>query len=309
MVALLIFIVDQFWPVVNTFVSDGYHSFLFPMIVYFNGAFIPKEDVRISPDDRGFTFADGVYEVICAYGGRLFKLEQHLQRMARSLQALRITGLDAGGVGEAAGEVLRRNGLERANAKLYLQVTRGAAPRQHAFPDEAIAPTVYVSAAPYELPEERWARGVKVILVPDVRWSRCDVKAVALLPNVLASQQAKEAGAYEALFVREGVVTEGSHTSFCGVFDGVLVTYPLDNHILAGITRGVVLELCRALAVPFRESPIGEGDLHRAGELMVLGTTTGIMPVIEVSDWPVGDGRPGPITRELQRAFRETVFL
>jgi D-alanine transaminase len=279
------------------------------MIVYFNGAFMPKEDVRISPDDRGFTFADGVYEVICAYGGRLFKLEEHLRRMARSLRALRIAGFDVSGVGEVAREVLRRNGLERAEAKLYLHVTRGVAPRQHAFPDEAISPTVYVSAAPYELPEERWARGVRVILVADVRWSRCDIKAVALLPNVLASQRAKGAGAYEALFVREGVVTEGSHTSFCGVFDGVLVTHPLNTRILAGITRGVVLELCRALDIPFRESPIGEGDLHRASELMVLGTTTGIMPVTEVGDWPVGGGRPGPITRKLQRAFREMAVL
>jgi D-alanine transaminase len=275
------------------------------MIVYFSGAFIPKEDVRISPDDRGFTFADGVYEVICAYNGQLFKLEEHLRRMERSLQALRIAGLDVSGLGEVVGEVLRRNDLERADAKLYLQVTRGVAPRRHAFPDEVISPTVYASAVPYRLPEEKWAQGVRVILVPDLRWSRCDVKSVALLPNVLASQQAKEAGAYEALFVREGVITEGSHTSFCGVFDGMLVTHPLNNRILTGITRGIVLDLCRELGIPFQESPIGEGDLHRASELMVLGTTTGIMPVVTVDDWPVGDGRPGPTTRRLQRAFRE----
>lgn len=279
------------------------------MIVYFNGHFIPKEDVRISPDDRGFTLADGVYEVICAYGGRLFKLDEHLRRMERSLRALRIAGLDVSGLGKVAEEMLRQNGLKQADAKLYLQVTRGVAPRQHAFPDKAVPPTVYVSAAPYEPPQTKWAHGVKVILVHDSRWSRCDIKSVALLPNVLASQRAKEEGAYEALFVREGAVTEGSHTSFCGVFDGVLATHPLGNRILAGITRGVVLDLCRELGIPFRELPIDEGDLRRASELIVLGTTTGIMPVIAVGDWPVGDGRPGPITRDLQRAFREMALL
>ncbi len=276
-------------------------------IVYFNGRFLPKEQVHVSPDDRGFLFGDGVYEVLHAYSGRLFKAEEHFRRLGRSLSELRIGGVEAESLHEVAGELLRCNGLEEGQASLYVQVTRGVAPRKHAFPEPGTPPTVYLSASPFRPAPEKWEQGVKVILVPDTRWARCDIKAVSLLPNVLASQQAREQGAEEAIFVRDGVVTEGAHTNLLAVLDGRLLTHPLDHHILPGITRAVVLDLCQELGIPAHELPIRQEELQAAEELFIVGTTTEIAPVVQVEGWRVGDGRPGPITRALQRAFREVV--
>ena len=273
------------------------------MIVYFNGEFRPKEEVRISPDDRGFLFADGAYEVIRSYDGKLFRLEAHLLRLENSLGALCIIAPNISELQEAAVQLVERNDLSRGDAALYIQVTRGVAPRKHAFPPANTPPTIYMSARPFHALHEEAEHGVRAILVPDIRWSRCDIKSVALLPNVLASQQAKEGGAYEAVFVREGIVTEGSHTNFAAVFDGQLVTHPQTNHILPGITREVVLALCQELDLPYRESPIAETELGEADELMLLGTTTEVMPIVQVDDWQVGTGQPGPVTRTLQQAF------
>lgn len=277
------------------------------MIVYCNGQFIPKKDVKLSPDDRGFLFADGAYEVIRSYGGRLFKVEDHLKRLARSLNELRIAAPSLTNLMTVTEQLIQRNNLENGDATLYIQVTRGVAPRKHAFPYEGTPPTVYVTASPFQPLHEEWEQGIIITLVPDIRWGRCDIKSVALLPNVLASQQAKERGATEAVFVRDGVITEGSHTNFCAVFDGQLITHPANNHILAGITRDVVLDLCFNLGIPCSESPILERELQKASELMVLGTTSEILPVVQVDDWRVSDGKPGPITAELQRAYREVV--
>jgi len=275
------------------------------MIVYFNGHFIPKEQVRISPDDRGFLFADGAYEVIRSYGGRLFRLDDHLARMGRSLRQLHIVAPDVRSFGGIAEELIRVNHPGEGDASLYIQVTRGAAPRRHTFPDGGSPPTIYACAAPLRPSPERWERGVKVVLVPDIRWTRCDIKSVALLPNVLASQRAAENGAYEAVFVRDGAVTEGSHTNVCAVVDGRLVTHPRTHHILAGVTRQVVLELCGQLDISVQESPILETRLQDVDEFLLLGTSTEVMPVVRVDGWQVGDGVPGPITRRLQRAFRD----
>lgn len=279
------------------------------MIAYFNGQFIPKNDVKLSPDDRGFLFADGAYEVIRSYGGRLFKVEDHLERLARSLSELHIAGPSSTHLMSVAEQVIQRNNLENGDASLYIQVTRGVAPRKHAFPDAGTPPTVYVTAAPFQPLYEEWEQGIIITIVPDIRWGRCDIKSVALLPNVLASQQAKERGATEAVFVRDGVITEGSHTNFCAVFNGRLITHPANNHILAGITRNVVLDLCFNLGIPCSESPILERELQKASELMVLGTTSEILPVVQVDDRRVSDGKPGPITAELQRAYRDVVAV
>jgi D-alanine transaminase len=279
------------------------------LIVYFNGRFIPKEDAKLSLDDRGFLFADGAYEVIRSYGGRLFKAQKHFRRLKHSLQELQIAAPDVESLADTAARLLQHNNLAGVDAVLYFQVTRGVAPRKHAFPDEETLPTVYVSVSPFQVPRHRFEHGVKAILVPDIRWARCDIKSVALLPNVLASQQAKERGAEEAVFVRDGVVTEGSHTNVCGVFEGTLVTHPRTNHILAGITREIVLGLCSELGIPLRETAIQERQVTEANELLIVGTTTEITPVVQVDDWSVGDGKPGPITTRLQRAFRELVTV
>jgi D-alanine transaminase len=277
------------------------------MTVYFNGAFVDKSEVSLSPDDRGFVFADGVYEVLRAEQGVFFQEDLHFRRLQRSLDEIHIRDVDVGALREAVQALLYHNDLQDRHAKVYLQVTRGAAPRQHAVPDVegGIEPTVYATASPHDPPFEKWEKGVSVILHPDRRWARCDIKSISLLPNVLASDEAKAQGAYEAVLVREGFVTEGSHSTVCAVFDDTVVTHPLTNRILPSTTRKVVLDLCRKLDVPVQEVPVPKADLPDADELMLLGTTTGVMPVVEVDDWTVGDGTPGPVTRELQAAFRE----
>ena len=276
-------------------------------IVYFNGRFLPKKDVSISPDDRGFLFADGVYEVILSYGGTFFQFEEHLHRMKRGLQELRIHDPGMKHFNDIAETLIRENGFGNTDAKVYIQVTRGAAPRSHAFPDSMVSPTVYTAASRFQLSYEKWKHGAKILLVPDIRWARCDIKSVALLPNTLAFQQAKDQGADEAVFVRDGTLTEGAHTNFCALFDGELRTHPKTHHILAGITREVVLDLCRERSIPVNEFPIFEWELPYADECMIVGTTTEIMPVIQINDRPVGNGKPGAITTTLQQAFRERV--
>ena len=275
------------------------------MIVYLNGDFIPKEEARLSPDDRGFLFADGAYEVFHAYEGRLFKADRHLARMARSLRELRIDGPDTDRLGEIVETLIRRNNLGEGNAVVYLQITRGAAPRKHPFPNPGTPPTVYATASPHTLPLEKQTQGIRVILTPDLRWTRCDIKSAALLPNVLAHQQAKDQGAEEALFVRDGMITEGALTNVCAVFNGQLLTYPRSPYILGGVTREVVLALCEKHNIPFQEYPVLEKDLRHADELFICNTTSEVIPVIQVDEWTVGNGKPGPITRTLQQAYRE----
>ncbi|MFC1975837.1 D-amino-acid transaminase [Chloroflexota bacterium] len=275
------------------------------MIIYFNGQFMLKNEVKVSPDDRGFLFADGAYEVIRAYHGNLFKIDRHIERMARSLRELRIKGPEHEIFKDVAEQLIQNNDLLDGEALVYLQVTRGAAPRRHAFPGSDTPPTVYAYASPFQPFPEKLTHGVRIILVPDIRWTRCDIKSVSLLPNVLAHQQAKENGVDEAIFIRDGAITEGTHTNFGAVFDGQLITYPKSHYILAGITREVVLNLCRELNIPIKEFPILVDDLKKADEAMLLSTTSEVTPVVQVDDWPVGNGKPGPITTTLQRAFRK----
>ncbi|PIE36111.1 D-amino-acid transaminase [candidate division KSB3 bacterium] len=275
------------------------------MIAYYNGQFLPKEEIKISPDDRGFLFADGVYEVVVSYKGKFFRFDEHLQRMQRGLRELRINFPNPESLKHVAETLIKDNQFEAQNAKVYVQITRGAAPRSHAFPPQNVSPTVYATASLVQLSQEPWQNGVKVILVPDIRWARCDIKSTGLLPNTMAFQQAKECGAHEAVFVRDGVVTEGAHTNFCAVYDGTLFTAPSSNYILTGMTRNVVLDLCRELRIPIREFPVFEKDLPRADECMIVGTTTEVTPVVQIDGWTVGDGKPGSITRRLQQAFQE----
>jgi len=275
------------------------------MIVYFNGEFLPKEAVKISPDDRGFLLADGVYEVIRAYEGKLFQADAHLQRMARSMRELRIHGPSHQQLNDIAERLITDNNLTIGDATVYLQITRGAAPRRHAFPAEDTLPTIYTTASPFHPSVEKMAQGVKVILAPDMRWTRCDIKSISLLSNVLANQQAKESGVEEAVFVRDGAITEGSHTNVGAVFDGTLVTYPKSHYILGGITRQVVIDLCYQLDIPVKEFPILVDDLQKADEMMLMSTTSEVTPIVQVDNWIVGDGKPGLVTVKLQQAFRE----
>jgi len=270
--------------------------------VYFNGSYLAKDDVRISPDDRGFLFADGVYEVCRAYGGRFFELDAHLHRLATGLHALEIAGADARALGAVFHELLARNDLAAADATVYLQITRGAAPRTHAFPSPPIPPTVYAETKPFA-PRGDPAVGVGVITVPDTRWARCDIKTVGLLPNCLANQRARSAGAVEAVFVRDGVAIEATASSFFAVVDGEVRTAPTSNYILPSISRAVVLRLCDQARIPHRETPVFVEDLPRASELFLAGTTLEVMPIVQLDGRPVRDGTPGPLTTRLHGLF------
>lgn len=271
---------------------------------YYDGEFIPRESVRISPDDRGFLFSDGVYEVLRAYGGRLFELEAHLERLQRSLSAMRIRGVRAGELAPVLGELLARNDLSSAEALVYLQVTRGVARRTHRFPDPPVPPTVYAYAWPFS-PEHRPEEGGHAITVPDQRWARCDVKTVGLIPNCMANQEAREAAAVEAIFVRDGVALEGTHTNLFVVTRGRVRTAPLTNYILPGVTRAVVLELARDAGHDVAEEPVFEDELYSADEIFIAGTTSEVTPIIGLDGRTIGTGRPGPFSLDLLERLRK----
>jgi D-alanine transaminase len=278
------------------------------MLVYLNGQFVPDKAATISVLDRGFIFGDGVYEVWRVVRGRLFESQRHLRRLQRGLNDVRITTpplADADEVARVADRLLRENDLLGGEATLYVEITRGTAPRSHAFPPEGTAPTVFAMAKAFAPPSEEHSKGIHAITTPDVRWMRCNIKTVQLLPNVLAQQKAVEQGAAEAVLIRDGVVTEGSHSNVFGVLDGELRTHVQDDFVLPGITREVVLEIARAGGIPVREEALRATDLERVSELFLTGTTTDVMPIIQVDSRPIGSGRPGPIAQQLYAGLRE----
>jgi D-alanine transaminase len=279
-------------------------------IVYVNGAFVPRTEARVSVEDRGFVFGDGVYEVLRIINGRPFAARFHNERLRRSLEGIRISlaGKDSPeSLTEIGRNLLEQNGLLQGEATLYMQVTRGATTRAHNFPPPEVPPTVYISVARFT-PYSDFARnGAAAITHPDLRWGRCDLKTLNLLPNVLASQAAKERGTFEAMLIRDGIVTEGTKTNFFGVLDGTLRTHPCDDHILPGITRSILSELARELNVDLDETPIRAAEIPLLSELFLSGTTTDVMPVVSLDDKPVGNGKPGEITRKLQRVLAESL--
>ena len=278
--------------------------------VYLNGVYLPREEARVPVDDRGFTFGDGVYEVIRAHDGRLFEGGAHLERLERGLRALEIAGgeeAEPGSLLSITERLLDENELREGHATVYVQVTRGTAPRTHYFPRTPVRPTVYLSVARFTPPDEQCARGVEAITLADIRWARCDLKTVNLLPNVLAKQKAVASGAMEALLVRDGVVTEGSHTTVFAVLDGELRTHPRSPYVLPGITRDVLLRIAGERGIPAAEAPILAEELERAEEIFVCGTTMDVTPVVRLDGRPVADGRPGPITRILYEALQERI--
>ncbi|MEX0907341.1 MAG: D-amino-acid transaminase [Gemmatimonadota bacterium] len=277
------------------------------MQVYLNGSYIDHSKAAVSVDDRGFLFADGIYEVVRVYHGELFLAEPHWRRLRQGLAALRISGAGTEDIDAVARRLVAANDVT-GDGTVYIQVTRGVAPRRHAFPAPDVKPSVYAFAKPFtQYPAQQFTDGVAAISTPDTRWSRCDIKTIALLPNVLANQEAHAAGAFEALFVRDGVLIEGSHSNLFGVVNDTLVTYPSSNYILTGITRNLVLELARDAGIPTAEAPILWDQRPAITELFLSGTTTEVMPVTRLDGQAVGDGRRGPITTRLQQAFRDRI--
>jgi D-alanine transaminase len=279
-------------------------------IVYVNGKFLPRAEARVSVEDRGFVFGDGVYEVLRAINGRFFATRFHNDRLERSLDGVRISlqrGDSPSRFVEIGKDLLRENDLMRGEATLYMQVTRGASTRVHVFPPPDITPTVYISAARFTPYTELSQNGATAITHPDLRWGRCDLKTLNLLPNVLGSQVARERGAFEAMLIRDGLVTEGTKTNFFGVVNGSLRTHPRDTHILPGITREVLRDLARDLSIELDETPISVAEIPKLTELFLTGTTTDVMPVVRLDDKPVGNGKPGELTRRLQRVLAESL--
>ena len=279
-------------------------------IVYLNGSFVPRAEARVSVEDRGFVFGDGVYEVLRAINGRLFATRFHNRRLEKSLAGVRIAlqGDDSPerfvDIGK---QLLKENNLTGGEATVYMQVTRGVATRAHNFPSADTPPTIYISVARFTPYSEFAEKGATAITHPDLRWGRCDLKTLNLLPNVLASQVAKERGTFEAMLIRDGVVTEGTKTNFFGVVNGSLRTHPCDSHILPGITRSVLRELATALSIELDETPIKESEIPKLSELFLTGTTTDVMPVVRLDDKPIGLGKPGELTRKLQRVLQESL--
>ena len=277
------------------------------MLAYLNGRYLARSSATVSVEDRGFVFGDGVYEVWRVVNGVLFETERHLARLAFGLQELRIAPREAltrETTEQIAGRLLRDADLLSGEATFYMEVTRGAAPRTHQFPAADTPPTVYATVNRFTPPESLRASGASAITIPDIRWLRCDIKTIQLLPNVLAKQAAVERGAIDALMIRDGMVTEGSHANVIGVLDGTIRTHPTNHLILPGITRAIVLDMAREDGIPVSEEPFGEGDIGRLDELFLAGTTTDVMPIVRVNDQPIAAGAPGPITLRLLKRFR-----
>ncbi|MFO7246006.1 MAG: D-amino acid aminotransferase [Thermaerobacter sp.] len=272
------------------------------LTVYLNGRYVPYSQALIPVEDRAFLFADGIYEVVRCYGGRPFHLDRHYERLCRSARALELPlPLDEAAFAGIVAELLERNNLQEAT--VYLQVTRGAAPRRHQIP-QGLEPNVVAIARPVQSPsEEEVRRGVSVITVPDTRWGLCWIKTVGLLPNVLARRQAEKEGAFDAVFVRDGLVTEATSSNVFCVIDGVVYTHPLAN-ILPGITRAVVLEILAELGIPCREEAVPLEWFREADEIFLTGTVLEVMGVARVDGRTVGEGRSGPLTLRVWEAFR-----
>ena len=272
-------------------------------IVFLNNEFIDKEKAHISPDDRGFYFADGVYEVIRCFKGNFFCFEDHMERLKRSLSETRINfkGIDT--LFSVCKNLVSQNNLEGKYADIYLQITRGVHRRTHNFPAGDISPTVYIYAYERNPSVKDMKRGVKAITRPDIRWLHCDIKSVSLLPNILLFQEASEKNAKECIFIRNGVVTEASHSNVLAVKTNVVFTHPDCNLILAGITKNVVFKICKDLGIYIKESPIREEDIYELNELFVVGTGNDILPVVQLNNKVINNGVPGAVTRQIQREY------
>ncbi|AMQ05757.1 D-amino-acid transaminase [Sporosarcina psychrophila] len=277
------------------------------MTVYFiDGQFTERDGLAISIDDRGYYFGDGVYEVIKVYGGELYTAEEHIDRLFQSATKIKMTIPYAEvQLMEIARELVAKNNILVGH--VYIQVTRGSAPRMHQFPDPTVPPVVTGYAINNPRPMRGIENGVGVKSVADVRWLRCDIKSLNLLGNVLAKQEAHEAGCIEALLHRDGVVTEGSASNMFGVKGGTVYTHPVTNLILNGITRQVVLGLCEEQGIPVVEKSFTIDEAFEMDEFFLTSTTSEVTPVISIDGRPVGSGILGPLTMKLQKAFSSQI--
>jgi D-alanine transaminase len=273
-------------------------------IVYLNNKFLPADQACVPVLDRGFIFGDGVYEVIPAYGGKLFRLDEHLQRLQNSLAAVRIPNpLSNAGWATMLNELIAQNHGE--DQSHYLHVTRGSAPRDLAMPDDPV-PTVFAMSNTLKpVSQEICANGVAAITLDDIRWQRCHIKALRLLPNILLRQEALDQDAAEAILIRDGFATEGAASNLFVVIDGVLCTPPTGPFLLPGITRDLILELAAANNIPHREKNISRDELQHADEIWLSSSTKEILPVTQLDDSPVANGKPGPLYQQMLALYQD----
>lgn len=275
-------------------------------IVYLNGELIPLERAQISVMDRGFLFGDGVYEVIPVFNGHLFRPIPHLQRLQRSLDAIQLPySVDIDALIKLFDDLLKKNSAQGLNQYIYIQVTRGViAERVHIFPEE-MKPTVFAQCAPFK-PQtfEELNAGASAITLEDIRWKWCYVKAITLLPNVLYSEKAKQAGAKEAILIRNGMALEGTSSNLFIAKNGVLITPPLSPSILGGITRDFILEVLQHQKIPYREANISEAELRQADEIWITSSIKEVLPITRLDNQPVGDGKTGPLWHKIIKLYQ-----
>ena len=271
-----------------------------------HGKIMPLDDVAISPLDRGFLFGDAVYEVLRIYQGKPWLEQEHFDRFERSLKEIRILGVDMSRMRRRMHETIQAGGF--GESMVYLQVTRGAAPRKHAFPKD-IVPLELLWVQEYaDTYRPLWESGCGVITFPDLRWHRCDIKSTNLLANVLANQASSEAGCAEALlYLPDGTMTEASHSSFFAVKNGQLQTTPLKANVLPSITRGYALKLAKQAGIEVIERSLLRTELSDVDELFLVGTTCEILPIVTIDGRPIKSGQPGHVTRRLQAIYTENV--
>ncbi|RDY59704.1 aminotransferase class IV [Flagellimonas nanhaiensis] len=275
----------------------------YPQKVYLNGEILNHEDAKISVFDRGFLFGDGVYEVMLQINGSFFYGDEHLARLSKSLLAIHLE-FDLASLPDKIETLLKASDLHEKDSLVYIQITRGVAPRKHAFPEKAM-PTLMMYAKPFEIPDIN-QKQASVRIMDDFRWHRCDIKSVSLLANVMANTEITKEGDYEVIFSREGAITEGSHSNIFFVKNNVVYTHPANEHILDGITRQIAIELCKDIGVEVREEAISKKEIANMDEAFLTGTTTQIASVKQIDDhlYYTNDD-VGQITKRLQEALSQ----
>jgi D-alanine transaminase len=275
--------------------------------VYLNGVFTPVEDAKVSVLDRGFIFGDGIYEVVPVYNGKPFRQEEHLDRLARNLAALRIESpFDRAGWKALIGQLIAR--APDPMTFIYLQITRGVAKRDHGFPAVAPTPTVFGMTTPFVRPSAAVREGgYSVMSIPDERWLHCEIKSISLLGSVLAKQQANDAQVDEVVQFRDGFLTEGSSSNIWVVKGGTLFAPPKNNLILEGIRYGLMGELAASAGVPFEMRQISRAEVADADELMLTSATKEVLPIVKIDGKPVGNGKPGPVYAKFRKGYDDLI--
>jgi D-alanine transaminase len=278
-------------------------------MLYVDGKWVEPGEAAVQPEDRGYNFGDGIYEVVRIYQGRLYQWDAHMVRLYRSAREIRMTlPWSEAELTAIARQLLVKNNITPADdAILYLQITRGAAPRQHDIPADGIKPVIMAFVRRKERPLKEMQTGISAKLVADIRWLRCDIKTLNLLGAVLVKQEAKDAGASDCILHRDGIVTECSAANLFAVKNGELYTHPANHLILHGITRQTVIDLAKQAEIPVHEVAFDTTFLQQADELFLTGTTSEVMPIITVDGQPVGSGQVGPMVRRLQELFEANI--